>query len=1531
MKNRYFRSLPQAFVVCVAPLLACASAFGSVVATNESNSTGVWTLPSGTNLLTGSVPSTSPSTHEGSSGTWATVTDGTLGDTGGTPATSCTPSNNESVIFPLDLSGAHSAGYNITSFDSYCAWGDSGRDNQDYTLQYATVAAPSTYITIGAANNHTAVDRATHVRLTNNTGFLATGVSSIRIIFAGNQENGYTGYREFVLQDTPVVTCVSTERNNNNAFFLPGGTNLLAGRTPLEAGPDVHEGSSASWATLTDGSLGDYTTNGSSCTPSNGTTVTFPLDLTAKPAGYDITSFDSYCAWGSSGRDDQNYTFAYSTVADPGTFITLTEVANHTEWTGSYDSGYRATHSRVTANGGKLALGVAAIRLTFHDQENGYVGYRELVLRDTPLLNTIGESNTTNAWTLPSGTNLLNGATANTPSAPAGSNHGNGDITSSSWMTLTDGSVGSAGSQSQSVAPLEDTSVIFPFDITTNTKGYNLTSFDSYAAWGDTGRDNQDFTILYSTVTNPFVFIPIDTIANHTNSPLNATHSRITAASGFIANNVGALKFYFKNQENGYVGYREFIALGNAVPLASPLIWSGLSGAGGNANWATTADNNWTDGVSSSSFTSLAPLTFDSTGVNTTISIPVALTAASLTFSNDNTRSYAFSGQLLTVSNSVTKSGSGNVAFGNSVQATGLSVGGTGSVTLSVDNALSGSATVSNGTLNLASNGALGTAALSLTGGTVNFTSAAPVVTSLSGTSGTVNLGNPSGSGHTNLSVGDTTTAAYAGSIADATVSATGSLVKTGTGSLSLTGTNSYTGTTTVSNGELQLGQRLSLYNGNTASWTASNIIVNTALSLRMGGTGEFTSSDVAALNTGGFTPGAILSLDTTSGDVAVSDSISGAIKLEKDGPNTLTLSGTNGFTQGITITQGTFVAANPAGISIPSDLTVGNATFDIFANLVYDNQFGANALLKFQTGPGAPQAKLQLRGTNQTVAGLESTTSDRLVILQNDETLAPGYTTNPGVCSLTIDTATGSFHSFHGIIRNMDGASMSLIKNGLGTQELINSTIQGDSYDGPTTVNAGTLKFNFAGGNTGFGSNITVAAPATLQFHAVGGDYNFAREISGAGHVVVDGVNAVRITSNNNSWSGGTTVGDAGIIYQGFLALEGTGAAGEGTALGQNCVAGAMIPTNVITVENGATLALDGIASLGNSGMLPQFAPSVRINEKSTLSGGSSITTFVPNITLDGSTINITSGGNAGGFSTDLAFVGTLVVGGDSILPSTIQTTGTGPYANASLGSLGLLGTTFQVADVTSSSDPDLIVTSILQDVGGHASPLTKTGAGTMQLLGANTYTGDTTVLEGTLAVSGNSIADTNKLIINGGKVDVAAATNEIVGSLYFGSAQQIAGTYGSTSSSATHQDDSRFSGSGIVTVTTGPVADPYAVWSAQISDPSQRGRAADPDGDGFTNLQEYLFGTSPTTATGSLTQLEVTPSGLIVHWNQLATGTSVYVLRESATMMESPWPVSTATITDSAVQDLPGYVRKQALIPIDSARKFIRVDANE
>ena len=78
--------------------------------------------------------------------------------------------------------------------------------------------------------------------------------------------------------------------------------------------------------------------------------------------------------------------------------------------------------------------------------------------------------------------------------------------------------------------------------------------------------------------------------------------------------------------------------------------------------------------------------------------------------------------------------------------------------------------------------------------------------------------------------------------------------------------------------------------------------------------------------------------------------------------------------------------------------------------------------------------------------------------------------------------------------------------------------------------------------------------------------------------------------------------------------------------------------------------------------------------------------------------------------------------------------------------------GTTFDVADITKSDDADLIVSAVLANTNGTGKigSFTKTGAGTMELSGANTYTGTTTVSGGKLNIKGSAF--NSRLIINNG-----------------------------------------------------------------------------------------------------------------------------------------------------------------------------------
>jgi fibronectin-binding autotransporter adhesin len=164
-----------------------------------------------------------------------------------------------------------------------------------------------------------------------------------------------------------------------------------------------------------------------------------------------------------------------------------------------------------------------------------------------------------------------------------------------------------------------------------------------------------------------------------------------------------------------------------------------------------------------------------------------------------------------------------------------------------------------------------------------------------------------------------------------------------------------------------------------------------------------------------------------------------------------------------------------------------------------------------------------------------------------------------------------------------------------------------------------------------------------------------------------------------------------------------------------------------------------------------------------------------VGNITFNsGATLSV-GGGYSGAFN-GLQLLGTVSVGGTS--GSTIST-------GASSGNLYLLGggiTFFNVA-ATGGTGADLAISSVVADGGGHqpgSAALTKTGAGVMMLNAANTYSGATTINQGTLQIGdggySGSLSASSAIVDNAvlafDRSDALAVTNVISGS---GSVSQI------------------------------------------------------------------------------------------------------------------------------------------------------------
>ena len=297
-----------------------------------------------------------------------------------------------------------------------------------------------------------------------------------------------------------------------------------------------------------------------------------------------------------------------------------------------------------------------------------------------------------------------------------------------------------------------------------------------------------------------------------------------------------------------------------------------------------------------------------------------------LQFTSSNTTDY--SSRFSTSSNqlySFDTNGQSVILAGNLTSSGGsLTKIGTGTLTLSGSDTYTGGTTINAGTLQIGGPGNLGSTSGTLTvntGGTLDLNGTSQTVGNLIGT-GTI-LNNSAGTNKTlTIGSGNGTGGNYAGVIENNSgTGGTLALTKTGTGTLTLSGTNTYTGTSTVSAGTLQFANEVSLYNNTTASWTSTNIIVKSGatLAFNVGGTGQFTSTNISSLlalgtANGGFESGSAIGLDTTDavgGNFTYSNTIANpngganVLGLTKLGTGTLTLTGANTYTGTTTVSAG--------------------------------------------------------------------------------------------------------------------------------------------------------------------------------------------------------------------------------------------------------------------------------------------------------------------------------------------------------------------------------------------------------------------------------------------------------------------------------------------------------------------------------------------------------------------------------------------------------------------------------------------------
>ncbi len=159
--------------------------------------------------------------------------------------------------------------------------------------------------------------------------------------------------------------------NAGSYTFSAATGNLLAGLSPASNtnGSGGLE-STGAVTMLTNGAI--VANNANTYTIGNNAVLTYILGSAFN--GYDISKINIYSGWGDSGRENISLnSIKYSTVANPTSFTnTFPNSAIN------YEGGTAVALSTLTATGGTLADNVYAIQFNFGNQENNYVGYREL-------------------------------------------------------------------------------------------------------------------------------------------------------------------------------------------------------------------------------------------------------------------------------------------------------------------------------------------------------------------------------------------------------------------------------------------------------------------------------------------------------------------------------------------------------------------------------------------------------------------------------------------------------------------------------------------------------------------------------------------------------------------------------------------------------------------------------------------------------------------------------------------------------------------------------------------------------------------------------------------------------------------------------------------------------------------------------------------------------------------------------------------------------------------------------------------------
>jgi len=653
----------------------------------------------------------------------------------------------------------------------------------------------------------------------------------------------------------------------------------------------------------------------------------------------------------------------------------------------------------------------------------------------------------------------------------------------------------------------------------------------------------------------------------NSSAPLaNGTYKIISVPAGTISGAGSLLSvsgFAQPGQTATVVANPQELDLVVSTYVAQNLTWVGDgSGAG---LWNIGGDADWLDNDTKSVFHNGDNTTFDDTSGNPTVSLSGVLSPGSVTVNSVN-NSYTFTGAgsiggsatladnnsgtltVLTVnsySGGTTIAGGATVNVGNGTVAGSLGSGpvvdnstlnydlpagtqtqgaisgsgtltiaGAGTVVLNGADTLTGPTTVTSGILKQSAVNALPSAGPVVVNGTVD----------LGGLNGTVNTLTGNGTINNTLVGQPVLTVTGGGLFGGLIENSAGSLALNvnGNGStLELTGTNTYTGTTTITDGILQLG--------------SSNAVGDSVLNVASGGTLDLNgfSPTVDALIGGGVvddvSAGGNLALiiGNESGSGTFSGTIqnsTGTISLVKNGTGTETITGNNNYSGATTVNAGTLELATGGSIN---------------------------------TTTLAGQGYLVDGGT-LNVSGSPDLNNVGNAFLETSGTVNLGGTVNTATIDGTLWEITGGTFTAASVALNRDfeyaGAAPAV------GVPIPATTVEGFVVNGPTaTVNLGTFTIGVATANSDssayLGAGTLNVGGELLLGNVVGGRWNVFQVNGGflnadtAPGVVISPNNGANVVNSELYFSGPSTNVVQGITYgaatdtlggEGFLFVNG-------------------------------------------------------------------------------------------------------------------------------------------------------------------------------------------------------------------------------------------------------------------------------------------------------------------------------------------------------------------------------------------------------